>query len=146
MESKFELEKRAKNLLDSNPKEACELYRKVWSEFSDSINEWDAFFTIKALRAAKDYDLNWARNVAEKFEDDKSRGLYAWLVFDACVKGKNEGDIVRSDSIISALPEISPQRNQQEESPFPCPTTICLFKLIAAHKKNNFKFLKEGEL
>jgi len=138
MESKFELGKRAKELIETDPTAAVEMYRRLWSEFQDDFNEWDAFFSIQALRKASIGDLEWARGLADRFEDERVRGLFAWLVFDICIRNRERNEILGSDRVLSSLIEVSPQKNLRQDSSYPCPTTISVFKLIDAHSENQF--------
>lgn len=146
MPTKFEIEKRAKSLIDSDPNEAAIQYRKIWDEFGDKFNEWDAFFSIKALRKASNPDLKWAKELVDKFNTEKVNGLYAWFIFDACIKGKKRNDILRFENLIAALPAVSPQKCLQAGSSFPCPTTISIFKLIDALIENQFNAHRVNEL
>lgn len=146
MESKYELEKKAKDLISKNPAEAVEIYRMLWDKFSEGFNDWDAFFSIKALRASSDPDLGWAKMIAEKFNNEKVTGLYAWLVYDTCVKGRPKNEIINTEQTINSLVEISSQKNLLEDDSFPCPTTLSIFKLIDAHSENMFNARKINSL
>ena len=138
MESKFELERQAKELIETDPAAAVEIYRKLWSEFQESFNAWDAFYSIKALRKASISDLEWARVLVDKFEVEKVRGLFAWLVFDICIKNCEKDEILGNEELLSSLIEVSPQKNIRQDPTYPCPTTISIFKLIGAHSENQF--------
>lgn len=146
MPTKFELEKNAKALIDSDPSEAVIQYRKIWDEFGDKFNEWDAFYSIKALRKVSKPDLRWAEELVDRFNNEKVNGLYAWLVFDTCIKGRTRNDILRFENLIAALPAVSPQKNLQADNSFPCPTSISIFKLVDALTENQFNAPRVNEL
>ena len=67
MPNKREIESKARALIDTSPEEAVVLYRRLWDEYNDEFNHWDALFTLKALRKTEEPDINWAFQVAEKF-------------------------------------------------------------------------------
>ncbi len=138
MESKFELERQAKHLIETDPSAAVEIYRKLWNEFQGKFNAWDAFYSIQAMRKASIANIEWARILVAKFEDEKVRGLFAWLVFDVCVKNREKNEILGSEELLSSLVAVSPQKNIRQDPSYPCPTTISMFKLIDAHSDNQF--------
>lgn len=146
MENKRDLKTKAKALIETNPDEAVNLYRKLWETYPDEFNEWDAFFTIKALRYTKSPNLDWAKELAEKFKGDKVGNLYGWLIFDNCVKGKSKNEILANEKLIKDLTILSPQKNLKEDNSFPCPTTISILQLCDAHAKNQFNAKKINEL
>ena len=47
-ESHINLSNRAKGLVEQNPQEAYELYVKLFAEFAEECNGWDAFNLIKS--------------------------------------------------------------------------------------------------
>lgn len=110
MNTKKEIEAKAKALLDSNPDEAVKLYRQIWENYPNQFNEWDAFYTIKAMRASNSPNLNWAKELAEKFKVDKVGSIYGWLIYDKCVKGKTEKEILLNEKYISSLITLTPQK------------------------------------
>lgn len=138
MESKFDLDKKAKELIETDPGAAVEIYRQLWSEFHEKFNMWDAFYSIKALRKVSIGDFEWARVLVDKFEDEKVSGLFSWLVFDVCVKNCQRNEILSYEELISSLVEVAPQKNIRLDSAYPCPTTISMFKLIDAYSENQF--------
>jgi len=146
MMSKFEIEKQAKQLIETDPAAAVEIYRKLWSEFQENFNVWDAFFSIKALRKALISDFDWARTLVDKFEDEKVSGLFAWLVFDICIKNCEREKIIGFEELLLSLIVVSPQKNVKRDSTYPCPTTISIFKLIDAHSENQFNAVRINDL
>ena len=146
MESKLDLEIRAKALINSLPDEAVKIYRMIWESYSEQFNAWDAFYTLKAMRGAADLNLSWAIELAEKFNDQRVRNLYGWLVFEKCIKGKNRNEIINNENYIASLLKYTPQKDQRESSEFPCPTTISIFKLCDAYAENLFNAKKINEL
>lgn len=146
MESKFELEKKAKELLQKSPKESAKIYRRIWDEFPDQCNVWDALFSLKALRGAAVEDVKWARSLAEKHDDEKVRGLFGWYIYDIYVKKKPNDNILRFENLILSLLDLIPQKNLREEPSFPCPKTLTVFKLVDIHSTNNFNAIKVNQL
>lgn len=146
MESKRDIETKAKALLASNPAEAVKLYKEISETNPDEFNSWDAFFAIKAMRGENNPDLKWANELVKKFTEEKVGNLYGWLIFDKCVKSKSRSEIISNESLIKELPELSPQKNLREDSSYPCPTTISIFKLADAHAENLFNARKISDL
>ena len=52
--SKRDIELKAKSLVESSPQEAVLLYQKLWSEFNNEFNNWDAFFNDTIIIAKPD--------------------------------------------------------------------------------------------
>lgn len=146
METKRDIEAQAKSLISSNPDEAVKLYKELQEAFADEFNSWDAFYAMKALRASRNPNKNWAKELAVNFKDEKVGNLYGWLVFDQCVKGKQKSEVLQNEQLILSLPELSPQKNLREDSTYPCPTTISIFKLADAHAENLFNARKINDL
>src|SRR5690606_35682459 len=124
METKRDIEAKAKSLLNSNPEEALKIYKNIYEVFPDEFNSWDAFYAIKASRLVQNADLKWAIELVEKYEDEKVANLYGWLIFDKCVKGKQRKELIQNESVILTLPKYSLQKNLREDGSYPCPTTI----------------------
>lgn len=146
METKRDIEAKAKSLISSNPDDAISLYKELQEAFADEFNSWDAFYAMKALRASQNPDKNWAKDLASNFEDEKVGNLYGWMVFDHCIKGKQKSEVLQNEQYILSLPELSPQKNLREDSTYPCPTTISIFKLADAHAENLFNARKINDL
>lgn len=146
METKRDIEAKAKSLISSNPDEAVKLYRELQEAFVDEFNSWDAFYAMKALRESKNPDKNWGKELATNFEDEKVGNLYSWMVFDHCIKGKQKSEVLENEQYILSLPEISPQKNLRNDSAYPCPTTISIFKLADAHAENLFNAKRINDL
>lgn len=146
METKRDLEAKAKGLIANAPEEAVNLYKELLATFPNEFNTWDAFYSVKALRACQNPDMNWAKELASSYQEEKVGNLYGWLVFDHCVKGKQRIDLLHNERFIIDLPELSPQKNLKEDSSFPCPTTISIFKLADAHGENLFNAKKVNDL
>lgn len=146
MESKKDIELKAKSLMESSPQETVILYQKLWNEFNNEFNNWDAFFTLKALRLVDNPNIDFAFQIADKYkEDERVRGLLAWLVFDKCVKKLSRTDLLQNESRINQLVNIVPQKNTRENDDYPCPITISVFKLADAFKENMFNARKVNE-
>lgn len=146
METKRDFEAKAKALISTNPDEAVKLYKELWETYPDQFNDWDAFYSIKAMRASNSPNLNWAKELSEKFKGDRVGNLYGWLIFDRCVKGKNRTELLSNEKFIESLITLSTQKNLKEDDAFPCPTTISILKLCDAHAENLFNARKINEL
>ena len=103
IETKQELDSKAKNNLESNPNEAVKIYKSMYEQYPDQFNSWDAFYSIKAMRLSTSFDIFWASELTEKYKDEKVSGLYGWLIFDKCVKGKERIEIIRRNENTSNL-------------------------------------------
>ena len=146
METKRDFEAKAKALIETNPDEALKLYQELWETYPEHFNAWDAFYTVKAMRAAKTPNLAWASELAEKFKGERVGNMYGWLIFDRCIKGKNRTEILANEKLIQCLTILAPQKNLKEDGAFPCPTTISILKLCDAHAENLFNARKINEL
>jgi hypothetical protein len=146
METKRDFEAKAKALISTNPNEAVKLYQELWTTYPDQFNAWDAFYTVKAMRASTSPSLIWANELAEKFKGNRVGNLYGWLIFDKCVKGKNKSELLANENLISSLINLSPQKSFNEDDSYPCPTTISILKLCDAHAENLFNARKINEL
>lgn len=146
METKRDLEAKAKAIIATNPDEAVKIYRDIWDNYPEHFNEWNAFFALKAMRSSSLPDLKWAHEMALKHGNDKVGNIYGWLIFDRCVKGKTKSIIIENENFIGNLYILSPQKNLKEDNAFPCPTTISIFKLCDAHAENLFNARKINEL
>lgn len=143
METKRDFEAKAKALIETNPDEALKLYRELWETYPEQFNAWDAFYTVKAMRAAKTPNLAWASELAEKFKGDNRVGnLYGWLIFDRCIKRKNRTELLANEKYINELPQLSPQKNCFEDDAYPCPTTISILSISKVYAKPSFSALK----
>lgn len=146
METKRDIETKAKAVLVTNPDEAIQLYKEIFEAYPDDFNLWDAFHTIKAMRSTNSPDLIWAHELATKYKDEKVGNLYSWLIFDKCVKSKNRSGLLANENFIVGLTTIASQKNLKEDSVFPCPITISFLKLCDAHAENLFNARKINEL
>lgn len=142
IETKQELDSKAKNNLESNPNEAVKIYKSMYEQYPDQFNSWDAFYSIKAMRLSTSFDIFWASELTEKYKDEKVSGLYGWLIFDKCVKGKERIEIIRNEKHIESLITLSPQKNLKEDDKFPCPTTISILAIAKAYSKPNLNSTK----
>lgn len=146
MQTKRDIETKAKNLISNNPDEAVKLYKELQEAYADEFNLWDAFYAMKALRASQNPDKNWAKELASNFKDEKVGNLYGWMVYDHCLKGRQRSEVLENEGYILSLPELSPQKNLSEDNTYPCPTTISIFKLVDAHTENLFNARKINDL
>ncbi len=146
MKTKHDFATKAKDLIDTNPDEALKLYQELWETYPDQFNAWDAFYSVKAMEAAKSPNIAWANQLAEKFKEDRVGNSYGWLIFNRCVKGKNRTEILANEKFIEGLITLVTQKNLKEDDAFPCPTTISILKLCDAHAENLFNARRINEL
>ena len=142
METKRDFEAKAKASISTNPDEAVKLYHELWETYPDQFNDWDAYYTIKAMRASTSPDLKWANELAEKYRNDRVGNLYGWLIFDKCVKGKNRNELIANEHYINNLPRLSPQKNRRVDDSYPCPTTISILSITKVYAKPSFNAIK----
>lgn len=146
METKRDIETKANSLISSNPDESVKLYKQLKEAFPAEFNSWNAFYAMKALRASRNPDKNWAKELASNFQDEKVGNLFGWMVYDHCIKDKQKSEILQNEQYILSLPDLSPQKNLRENSIFPCPTTISIFKLADAYAENLFNARQINDL
>jgi len=146
MPTKRNIEAKAKSLLNSDPEEALQIYMDIYKVFPEEFNTWDAFHSLKVSRLVQNSDLSWAKELVEKYKDERVANLYGWLIFDKCVKGKQSKELILNEDFISILPKYSPQKNLRKDSRYPCPTTISIFNLIDAFAESLFNANKVNEL
>lgn len=146
MESKRDLDTKAKALVKTSPDEALKLYQEIWTNYSEEFNGWDAFYTLQAMKGAKSPSLKWGRELAEKFSEEKVGSMYAWVIFQHGLKGKERQDIIALDGYISELPKFCDQKDLSEQEDFPCPTTLSIIKLCEAHAENLFNAKRINDL
>jgi len=146
MEDKRGLEQQARALIDNNPDEAVKIYRQIWDNFRAEFNDWDAFFTIKAMKNINNPDFKWAFLLAENFKTDKVGNIYSWLIFDKVVKGKSRNELIASHNKIVKLVDFASQKNLRLDNSFPCPITISIMKLCDEYSDNMFNATKINEL
>jgi hypothetical protein len=147
METKRDIETKARSLIDSSPADAKMLYERIWSEFNDQFNAWDAFNLLKAMRKNITVDSNILNEVIEKFkEEEKVSGLFSWYIFDKYIKQVDKNELIKNENIIRKSFEIAKQKNLSENHEFPCPLTIAVFQLADAHAENLFNARKISDL
>lgn len=147
METKRDIETKARSLIDSSPAEAVQLYEKIWVEFNEQFNGWDGLRYLQAMRKDNSIKSTILKEVVEKFkEDEKVLGLYSWYIFDRYVKKADKNVLVSNENIIRDSLLIGKQNNLSENHKFPCPYTIAVFNLADAHSENLFNANKISEL
>lgn len=140
---KRDLEIQAKQLKDQNPQEAINIYKTIWNDYNSEFNHWDAFFVIGILRqtALNFENLNWAFELAEKYSDEKVSSLLGWLLIDN-LKKKKKQEILQYETYVKRLSNVLIQKNLRASNEYPCPLTICVFKLLDAYTENLFNARK----
>jgi len=147
MEPKIELENQARRLIETSPHEAVVLYEKLWSDFNESFNKWDAFFYLKALKIDLAYESPLHKEVVQRFKDEaRVSGMYSWYIFDKYIRGAKKNDLIRNERAISSLFELGKQEDHGEKQDYPCPYTISVFQLTDAYAENLFNAKKINEL
>lgn len=146
METYQQISSSAKEKVKSSPKEAFDLYKRLWEEFPDEFNDWDGMFMMQAAKFANYRIYGDLIPVVDKFkEEDKVTGNYCWYVFDLFVKRrKNEPSKVYDERIkgnekqILSLINRSLQKDKSEENnkdPYLCPYTNSILSLLKVYKK-----------
>lgn len=146
METKRDLDNKAKTLVKSSPDEALKLYQQIWEAYPEEFNAWDAFYTLQAMKGAKSPSLKWAKELVEKFPEEKVGNMYAWVIFQHGVKGKDAQQIKSMEHYIADLPQYCGQKDMSQGEDFPCPTTLSIIKLCEAHAENLFNATRINEL
>jgi len=147
MDTKRDIENKARALIESNPEEAIILYEKIWNDYNDEFNDWDAFHLLKASRKCLSYTSEILDAVVEKFKDyDKVNGLYSWYIFDKYVKHVGKRELINNERTIWNSFNISKQKDLHENQEFPCPLTISVFQLVDAYSENIFNARKVNDL
>ena len=125
--------------METSPLDAVKLYIELYERFSAELNEWDAFFIINAFRKSGMFDATIINALTERFsENERVTGTYAWLIFDQFIKGKDKENLLYNQGHIGKMAEIVAQKDLQDDSSFPCPLTIAIFKLVDAHSEGIF--------
>lgn len=70
--NKRDVSQEGKRLLDSEPGKAMELFTRIWQEYNESVNSWDAFYLLKSYRKAKSGNEEIEAEILERFGDDRS--------------------------------------------------------------------------
>jgi len=145
MQTKREIEEKARGLISTNPEEAVALYKEILSNYSAEFNDWDAFYTLKALKSLKNIerrDIVFAQDIVKNYNTEKVQHNYGWLIHSHYIKNKKNDQIIRFEDLIQTLPDFSPQINRNKDNTYPCPTTISLFKLCDIYSENAFNAKK----
>jgi len=138
-ESHINLSNRAKGLVEQNPQEAYELYVKLFAEFAEECNGWDAFNLIKSARKSQEPDFDLLFEKVDKYKnDEKVTGLFSWFVFDKYIKNKNHTEVIQNENCIQKMLKICSQKDLKINDTYPCPFTIAVFALVDAHANNQF--------
>ncbi|SFI99847.1 S1 RNA-binding domain-containing protein [Olleya namhaensis] len=139
MDSKRELQDRAKLLIETNPSGAADLYLTMWKDYREDFNNYDAVALLQALRKTNRKDVIELPLIVEKFKDyEIVSSLCGWYVFNSFIKHKTPQDILNSENSICNYINIIKQKDISVDDNYPCPFSIILFKLIEAHSKNLF--------
>lgn len=146
MSEKRDIESRAKALIESSPEEAISLYSRLWDEYSEEFNGWDAFFALKALRKSSSPNLEFVDNILSRFsEDEKVKGLYGWIVFDHFIKGKSRQQLLDYEVRIANMCDLVDQKDLSADDTYPCPVCISVFKLADSYSENLFNERKVND-
>ena len=98
MDTKRDIENKARSLIDSSPEESVVLYEKIWDEHNEGFNDWDAFHYLKALRKCQLHNPDNLEAIVEKFKGyDKVSGLYSWYIFDKYVKQVEKRELINNE-------------------------------------------------
>ncbi|MEC5167244.1 tetratricopeptide (TPR) repeat protein [Flavobacterium sp. PL11] len=141
METKRELQIRAKELIDTDPKETISICKRLWNEFEgDNIfNLYDALLVVKAAKNNIEIDFDFVHQVAKKYADkEEVINNFKWFVFRKYLKGKKGIELLPNEVNINRMLSLTSQSNLREDNAFPCPYTIAVIELSKGHSKNLF--------
>ena len=139
MDSKRELQDRAKLLIETNPSGAADLYLIMWKDYREDFNNYDAVDLLKALRKTNRKDVIELPLIVEKFKDyEIVSSLCGWYVFNSFIKHKAPQDVLNSESLICSYINIIKQKDISVDDTYPCPFSIIIFNLMEAHSNNLF--------
>ncbi len=143
--NKRDVSQEGKRLLDSEPGKAMELFTRIWQEYNESVNSWDAFYLLKSYRKAKSGNEEIEAEILERFGDDQQvKNIYMWLLFDRYVKSFDGSDPEQHEPGFLKLVEYGTQADLLNDSDALCPYTIAVNKILKAYKKPNFNVEKIG--
>lgn len=145
MENKRELQIKAKELLDSSPKESIAIGKRIWNEFEgiDEFNLYDALQVLNSARKDCNVDFEFIYEVAKKYsEKDEVINKFKWYVFDKYLKGKKNIALLPNETNIYKMLVLTSQANLRENNTYPCPYTIGVIELAKGHSKNLFNARK----
>lgn len=140
--TKRDLEQKAKEILNSKPQESLNLYRTIWEEFNSQYNEWDAFFTLNAMKEVENPDFNWAMEIAEKFKQGKPNSMFGWVVYKHKIKKCSNVQIRENEQELNKLCNLLIQINTSHDNSFNCPLVTITFKVCKALFENLFQAKK----
>lgn len=133
METYTEISTAAKAIVKAKSKEAFELYNRLWKEFSDEFNDWDAMYMIQAAKHSNYRVYGDLIPLVEKFKaDEKVTGNYGWYIFDLFVKSKDAVSLRGNEKPILSLLELGLQMDFSVPQDYPCTFTLSAFKLLDA--------------
>jgi hypothetical protein len=133
MKTYTEISTAAKAIVKSKSKEAFELYNRLWKEFSDEFNDWDAMYMIQAAKHSNYRVYGDLIPLVEKFKaDEKVTGNFGWYIYDLFVKSKDAVSLRGNEKPIMSLLELGVQKNFSVPQDYPCAFTLSAFKLLDA--------------
>lgn len=137
--SKRELSNKARELKNSNPEEAYKLCLQIWNEYREEFNNYDATLTIGVARKVSDTDFNFIYEILQIFQDDPIViSNSGWYLFDKFIKHKQPQEITENLPQIERFLDKLKQKDLREDTSFPCPYTISIFKIIDILSSNLF--------
>jgi hypothetical protein len=148
METKRELQIKAKELIDSSPKESIAIGRKIWTDFdgADKFNLYDAIQVLKAAKNDCTVDFDFVFNVANAYNDNNDViNNFKWFAFYKYLKSKSSIDLLPNEVNINKLLLLTSQTNLRVDNTYPCPYTIATIGLAKGHSKNLFNGRKVNE-
>lgn len=145
METKRELQIKAKELIVSSPSESIAIGKRIWNEFKDAdeFNLYDALQVLNAARKDCNIDFEFIFEVAKKYsEKEEIINKFKWYVFDKYLKAKKNIALLPNEANIYKMLLLTSQSNLREENSYPCPYTIGVIELAKGHSKNLFNARK----
>lgn len=148
METKKELQSKAKELVDTSPKESIAIGKRIWNEFegADEFNLYDALQVLKAAKNDCTVDFDFVYEVAKRYSDkDDVINKFKWFAFQKYLKSKKNINLLPNEVNINKMLLLTSQSNLREDDTYPCPYTIATIELAKGHSKNLFNGKKVNE-
>lgn len=148
METKRELQIKAKELINSSPKESIAISKRIWNEFegTDEFNLYDALQVLNTARKDCSVEFEFVYDVVRKYSEiDEILNKFKWYVFYKYLKGKKNIALLPYEANISKMLLLTSQSNLREDNTYPCPYTIGVLELAKGHSKNLFNGRKVNE-
>ncbi|THV60834.1 S1 RNA-binding domain-containing protein [Flagellimonas alvinocaridis] len=139
MDDKSTIQEEARQVADTNPLRAIELYLGIWNKYDSQFNNYDAIALLKALRKAKKRHVTQLPEILERYKEmEIVTGLTGWYLFDCYIKARQPQEILNDENWIVKLVQHIPQKDTRSNDKYPCPLFLIIKGLVTAHSNNLF--------